>query len=143
MPERLLISPRLHRWILIIASLIGAVLIITIRDGRAATITFLSITAAESGIFILIFGFRASWRGVPAARAVFWAVLGYCGVSTSELAHLFWSYSGWWWTHTTRELIYLCLCIAGLNLVFVLNRILGPPDWVHQHSHTHRRHDDP
>lgn len=133
MPERLLTSPRIHRWMLTISTVVGLIMVVTIHDGRVGTITFLSITAAESGLFVLIYGIRSNWRHIPAARAIFWAVLGYCGVSASELAHLFWAYDGWWWTHTTRELLYLFLCIAGLNLVLVLNRTLGPPSWMHFH----------
>jgi hypothetical protein len=32
----------------------------------------------------------------------------------------------YWWTYELRELLYLGLALAGLNLVLTLTRVLGP-----------------
>ena len=125
---RLLTSYRAHRWIITAASVIGLVLVVAINNGHAGVVTFLSITAAESGVFVIIYGLRSDWRRVPAARAVFYAVFGYCTVATSQLSHAVWNYGGWWWDNL-RELTYLFLAVAGLNLVLVLTRTLGSRVW--------------
>lgn len=105
------------------ALVIGIILVIVVDSPRFGTIFFLAVTAAESGLFVLIYGLKSEWRREPAARAVFWIVLAYFGVA----AHLLTLY-GWtrrfWWSDDLRELLYMGLAIAGLNLVLTVIRIL-------------------
>lgn len=108
----------------ITAALVGIVLVILVDSSRTGTIVFLTVTTVESGAFSLIYGLRSDWRKEPAARAVFWAVLAYFGVA----AHLFTLYvwpRRFWWTDDLRELLYLGLAVAGLNLVLTVLRVLG------------------
>lgn len=107
-----------------VAALTGIVLIIALNAPRAGTIVFLVITALESGIFTLIYGLRSDWRHEPAARAVFWAVLAYFGISAHLITLYLWT-ARFWWTNQLRELLYLGLAVAGLNLVLTLTRVLG------------------
>lgn len=105
------------------AALIGLALVVIIDSTRAGTTLFLAVTAAESGIFSLVYGLRSAWWKVPAARAVFWAVLAYFGLSIHLLTLYLWS-ARFWWTASVRELLYLGLGVAGLNLVLTLGRVL-------------------
>lgn len=107
-----------------IAAFIGVLLICIVGTPRAGTVVFLFVTAAESGVFSLIYGFRADWRAAPAARAVFYTVLAYFMI-TAHLITLYLSKKRWWWTDYLRELLYLGLVVAGLNLVLTLVRLLG------------------
>jgi hypothetical protein len=107
---------------------VGVLLAILIDSPRVGTIVFLAVTAVESGVFSLIYGFRSSWREVPAARAVFWVVLAYFGVAAHLLTLYLWE-TRWWWSDDLREVLYLGLAVAGLNLVLTLNREVGPP-WL-------------
>jgi hypothetical protein len=102
---------------------IGIVLVITVDNTRAGTLVFVSVTALESGLFCLIYGLRATWREVPAARAVFWAVLAYFGVTAHLVTLYAWS-TRFWWTDDLRELLFLGLVVAGLNLVLTLGRVM-------------------
>jgi hypothetical protein len=108
-----------------IAAVIGLVATLSIRDGRTGTIVFLIITAIESGVFSLVYGLRSDWRQAPAARAVFWTVLAYFAVSAQLITMYLWE-TRYWWTYELRELLYLGLALAGLNLVLTLTRVLGP-----------------
>lgn len=105
------------------ALLVGIILVIAVNAPRVGTIVFLAVTAVESGLFVLIYGLRSEWRREPAARAVFWIVLAYFG----NAAHLLTLY-GWtnrfWWSDDLRELLYLGLAVAGLNLVLTVVRVL-------------------
>lgn len=107
-----------------VAALIGIALVIGIDAPRTGTIVFLCVTALESGVFSLIYGLRSDWRQEPAARAVFWAVLAYFAIATHLITMYVWP-QRWWWTDDLRELLYLGLAIAGLNLVLTLVRVLG------------------
>lgn len=107
-----------------VAALIGIILVITIDAPRTGTIVFLFVTALESGAFSLIYGLRSDWRQEPAARAVFWAVLAYFAITAHLITLYLWT-TRWWWTDDLRELLYLGLAIAGLNLVLTLVRVLG------------------
>lgn len=91
---------------------------------RTGTIVFLSVTALESGAFSLIYGLRSDWRKEPAARAVFWSVLAYFAVA-AHLLTMYVSPRRFWWTDDLRELLYLGLAVAGLNLVLTVIRLLG------------------
>lgn len=105
------------------AALFGIVLVIVVDAPRTGTIVFLSVTTLESGLFSLVYGLRSDWRQEPAARAVFWTVFAYFGVA----AHLWTLYlwpQRWWWSDDLRELLYLGLAVAGLNLVLTLGREL-------------------
>lgn len=105
---------------------IGIVLVIVIDSPRTGTIVFLAITALESGVFSLVYGLRSSWRQEPAARAVFWAVFAYFALSFVLLIGFLFPYR-FNWFDDVRELLYLGLAVAGLNLVLTLMRVLGPP----------------
>lgn len=107
-----------------VAALVGIVLVILVDSPRTGTIVFLSITALESGAFSLIYGLRSDWRKEPAARAVFWAVLAYFAVAAHLLTMYVWP-RRFWWTDDLRELLYLGLAVAGLNLVLTVIRLLG------------------
>lgn len=107
-----------------VAALVGIVLVILVDSPRTGTIVFLSITALESGAFSLIYGLRSDWRKEPAARAVFWAVLAYFAVAAHLLTMYLWP-RRFWWTDDLRELLYLGLAVAGLNLVLTVIRLLG------------------
>jgi hypothetical protein len=107
-----------------VAALVGIILVITVDSTRTGTIVFLAVTALESGAFSLIYGLRSDWRKEPAARAVFWAVLAYFGVAAHLLTMYIWP-RRFWWTDDLRELLYLGLAVAGLNLVLTVVRLLG------------------
>jgi hypothetical protein len=109
-----------------VAALTGIILVIFVDNTRAGVITFLAITTAESGLFSLIYGLRSTWRKADAARAVFWAVLAYFGVAAHALTLYLWP-KRWWWSDDLREMLYLGLSLAGLNLVLTMMRVLGPP----------------
>jgi hypothetical protein len=102
---------------------IGLILGIVVRDARIGIIVFLAVTALESGVFSLVFGLRSSWRKSDAARAVFWAVLAYFGLAFQGLT-LYLIPTRWWWTYGLRQMLYLGLAVAGLNLVLTLTRTL-------------------
>lgn len=106
-----------------VAALVGLGLAWAIDSPRTGTIIFLAVTAVESGVFSLVYGLRSSWHREPAARAVFWAVLAYFGVAAHLLTLYLWS-ARFWWTASLRELLYLGLGVAGLNLVLTLGRVL-------------------
>lgn len=107
-----------------VAALVGIILVITVDSSRTGTIVFLFVTALESGAFSLIYGLRSDWRKEPAARAVFWAVLAYFGLAAHLLTLYIWP-RRFWWTDDLRELLYLGLAVAGLNLVLTVVRVLG------------------
>lgn len=109
---------------------IGIMLVIVIDSPRTGTIVFLAITALESGTFSLVYGLRSSWRQEPAARAVFWAVFAYFSLSFLLLIGFLFPYR-FDWFDDVRELLYLGLSVAGLNLVLTLMRVLGPPRRIH------------
>ena len=115
-----------------LAALVGFTLVIAIDASRTGTTIFLAVTALESGVFSLIYGLRSDWRGEPAARAVFWTVLAYFALATHLLTLYIWP-ARFWWTDDLRELLYLGLAVAGLNLVLTLPRVLGrralTPPW--------------
>jgi hypothetical protein len=104
-------------------SVVGILLVIIINAPRTGTIVFLAVTAAESGLFSLVYGLRSSWRREPAARAVFWAVFAYFGLaSVLIIGFLFpWRFDEF---DDVRELTYLGLAVAGFNLLLTLTRIL-------------------
>lgn len=106
------------------AALVGLLLVILVDHPRTGTIVFLAVTAVESGVFSLIYGLRSDWRAAPAARAVFWAVLAYFGVAAHLLTMYIWPVR-FWWTDDLRQMLYLGLALAYLNLVLVLTRVLG------------------
>jgi FtsH-binding integral membrane protein len=113
-----------NRVIMWCAAVVGLILSLTINEPRTGTMVFVAVTAVESGVFSAIYGLRSDWRQDPASRAVFWAVFAYFLIA----AHLVTLY-GWttryWWTDDLRELLYLGLVLAGLNLVLTLVRVLG------------------
>lgn len=113
-----------NRIIITLAALAGLLVAIFIDTPRTGTIVFLIVTAVESGVFSLIYGLRSDWRQAPAARAVFWAVLAYFAVAAHLVTMYVWP-RRFWWTDDLRELLYLGLALAGLNLVLVLTRVLG------------------
>lgn len=108
-----------------VATLVGILVAIAIDTPRTGTIVFLAVTALESGAFTLLYGLRSDWRQAPAARAVFWAVFAYFAVAAQLITMYLWT-NRFWWTDDLRELLYLGLALAGLNLVLVLGRELGP-----------------
>ena len=108
-----------------VAALIGILVVITIDTPRTGTVVFLVVTALESGAFTLVYGLRSDWRRAPAARAVFWAVFAYFAVAAQLITMYLWTHR-FWWTDDVRELLSLGLALAGLNLVLVLGRELGP-----------------
>lgn len=111
-----------------LAAVAGAFIVLLIENPRVGTIIFLGITAVESGIFTAVYGLQSSWRQVPAARAVFWVVMAYCGLATHLLTMYLFS-ERWWWTDDLREILYLGLAVSGLNLVLTLRHVLHPePD---------------
>ena len=105
------------------ALLVGIGLAIAVDSPRTGTTVFLAVTALDSGLFVLIYGLRSKWHREPAARAVFWIVLAYFGLAVHLLAMYVWSHR-WWWTDDLRELLYLGLAVAGLNLVLTVVRVL-------------------
>jgi hypothetical protein len=109
------------------ALVVGIILVIAVESPRIGTIVFLAVTALESGLFVLIYGLRSQWHREPAARAVFWAVTAYFTIAAHLLTMYIWSVR-WWWTDDLRELLYLGLAVAGLNLVLTVVRVLrqGP-----------------
>lgn len=119
---KLFTSPRGTRLLNTLAVLGGIALVIAVDSPRAGTIVFLAVTAFESGLFCLIYGLRSQWHREPAARAVFWAVLAYFGVAAHLLTMYVWSVR-FWWTAPLRELLYLGLAVAGLNLVLTVVRV--------------------
>jgi len=106
---------------------VGIILVIAVDTPRVGTIVFLAVTTVESGLFTLIYGVKSTWRREPASRAVFWAVLAYFGVAAHLLTLYIWT-ARFWWSDDLRELLYLGLAIAGLNLVLTVVRVLrGEP----------------
>lgn len=108
------------------AAIIGTLLAILVDSPRTGTVVFLAVTTLESGTFTILYGLRSDWRKVPAARAVFWVVAAYFSVA-GHLLTLYLFDARWWWTDDLREVLYLGLAVAGLNLVLTLNREIGPP----------------
>lgn len=121
---KLFLTPKGTMVINTVAAIIGIVLVIGIDAPRDGTIVFLAVTAAESGTFCLIYGLRSAWWREPAARAIFWVVLAYWALSSLLLLGFLRPYR-YSWFDDLRELLYLGLSIAGLNLVLVLTRVLG------------------
>lgn len=107
---------------------VGVILVIVVSDTRFGIILFLAATTLESGLFTLVYGLRADWRQVDAARAVFWAVFAYFGVALHALT-LYINPMRFWWTDDLRELLYMGLTVAGSNLLLTLVRVLGPRVW--------------
>jgi hypothetical protein len=107
-----------------LAAVVGIILVIGIDAPRDGTIIFLAVTAFESGTFSLIYGLRSAWWREPAARAIFWVVLAYFALASLLLLGFLRPYR-YSWFDDLRELLYLGLSIAGLNLVLVLTRVLG------------------
>lgn len=105
------------------AAAFGIALVIDVDSPRIGTIVFLAVTALESGVFTVVYGLRGDWHHEPAARAVFWAVLAYFGVAAHLLTLYIWT-ARWWWSDDLRELLYLGLAVAGLNLVLTLGRVM-------------------
>lgn len=124
-----LLSPRGVRTINASAALIGIYAAIQIDNARTGTIVFLAVTAVESGAFSLIYGLRSAWWREPAARAIFWVVLAYFALSSLLLLGFLRPYRYPWWDDL-RQLLYLGLAIAGLNLVLTLMRVLGRSMWT-------------
>lgn len=124
MIKRLFTTRRGNWSINLAATAIGLVLVVAIDSPRDGTILFLSVTAVESGTFSLIYGLRSDWRREPAARAVFWAVFAYAALALHLLLGFLFPYRFTWWDDV-RELLYLSLSIAGLNLVLTVVRVLG------------------
>ena len=122
---KLTVRPSKVRIINGIACLLGILAVILIDTPRTGTIVFLIVTTIESGVFSLVYGLRSDWRREPAARAVFWAVFAYFGVAAQLITMYIWPVR-FWWTDDLRELLYLGLALAGLNLVLVLGSVLGP-----------------
>lgn len=113
-----------NRIIITAAGIAGLLAVTLIDSARTGTIVFLTVTTIESGVFSLVYGLRSDWRRAPAGRAVFWAVLAYFGVAAQLVTLYIWP-QRFWWTDDLRELLYLGLALAGLNLVLVLTRLLG------------------
>lgn len=107
-----------------IAMLIGIFLVIRVDSPRTGTIWFLIVISIESGVFSLIYGLRSDWRKEPAARAVFWYVLSVFALCAQAIT-LYASPNRYWWTDDVRELMYMAMAVAGLNLVLTLIRVLG------------------
>lgn len=108
----------------ILATLVGVYLVIAIDSPRTGTIIFLAVTAVESGVFSLIYGLRSAWWRTAAARAIFWVVFAYFALSSLLLVGFLRPYR-YAWFDDLRELLYLGLAVAGLNLVLTLARVLG------------------
>lgn len=125
---KLLRSPRGIVAINSVAAVIGVCLVIAIDSPRTGTIVFLAVTSFESSTFCLVYGLRSAWWREPAARAVFWAVLAYAGLSSLLLLGFLRPYR-YSWFDDLRELLYLGLAIAGLNLCLTLTRVLGRGMW--------------
>lgn len=109
------------------AALLGVFLVIQIDSPRTGTIVFLAVTAVESGVFSLVYGLRSAWWRADAARAIFWTVLAYFALSSLLLVGFLRPYR-YAWFDDLRELLYLGLAVAGLNLVLTLARVLGQDD---------------
>jgi len=122
---KLLLNPRTATVMNTIMGVVGIVLVIAVRDNRLGTVVFLSVTALESGAFSLLYGLRSSWWREPAARAIFWTVLAYFALSSVVLIGGFLFPRRYGWFPFLRELGYLGLSVAGLNLVLTLLRVLG------------------
>ena len=121
-----------HKIILTTATVVGIILVIAINAPRTGTVVFLAVTAAESWTFSIVYGLRSTWRKEPAARAVFWAVLAYAALASELLIGFLFPYR-FSWFDDVRELLYLGLAIAGLNLVLTLARVLGRQAFVRPH----------
>lgn len=122
--RKLLLTPRGTRVLNAAMAIAGLITIAVIDKPRTGTIIFLAVTSLESGLFSLVYGLRSAWWKLPAARAIFWIVLAYFALSTELLIGFLRPYR-YWWFDDVRELLYLTLSIAGLNLVLVLGRVLG------------------
>lgn len=131
MPSRLFFTPKGNRILNSLLAAVGFVLVITIHSPRTGTVVFLAVTAFESSTFSLVYGLRTAWWKVPAARAIFWVVLAYAALSTELLLGFLFPYRFWWFAGL-RELLYLGLAVAGLNLCLTLTRVLGRDGmWPH------------
>lgn len=126
MLRKLFTRPAHGLWVNVIATIVGIILVITVDNPRTGTTVFLAVTALESGLFSLIYGLKSQWHREPAARAVFWAVLAYFAVAAHLLTLYIWP-RRFWWTDDLRELLYLGLALAGLNLVLTVVRVLRSP----------------
>ncbi len=126
---RLVLSPRGTRTVNVIAALVGIYAAIEIDNARTGTMVFLAVTAVESGVFSLIYGLRSAWWREPAARAIFWVVFAYFALSSLLFLGFLRPYRYPWWDDL-RQLLYLGLAIAGLNLVLTLMRVLGRGMWT-------------
>lgn len=121
---KLFTTKRGHLIVNSVAAVFGVVLVIAIDRPRDGTVVFLAVTATESGMFSLVYGLRSAWRKSEAARAVFWAVFAYFLLATELLIGFIRPYR-YDWFDDVRELLYLGLAIAGLNLLLTLGRLLG------------------
>lgn len=132
MPGRLLFTPKGNLLLNTTLAVVGLVLAITIDSPRTGTVIFLAVTAFESTTFSIVFGLRTAWWRVPAARAIFWVILAYAALSSLLLLGFLRPYQFWWFGEL-RQLLYLGLAVAGLNLCLTLTRVLGREGiWPHR-----------
>lgn len=124
MPSRLFTTPRGTIVLNTLAALIGILLVIIIDSPRTGTILFLVVIMLETTVFSLIYGLRSNWRREPAARAVFYFVLSIAAL-TLHAVTLYSSTRRFWWSDDLRELLYMGMAVAGLNLLLTLGRLLG------------------
>jgi hypothetical protein len=128
MPSRLFTTPRGTVALNTFATLVGIFLVIAIQSPRTGTLLFLFVIMAETTVFSVIYGLRSNWRREPAARAVFYFILSISAL-TVHAATLYASTRRFWWSDDLRELLYMAMAIAGLNLVLTLGRVLGRGVW--------------
>lgn len=124
MPRRLLTTPRGTVVLNTIATMIGILLVIVIDSPRAGIVLFLTVIMVETTAFSLIYGLRSNWRREPAARAVFYFILSISALTLHAIT-LYASMKRFWWSDELRELLYMAMAVAGLNLVLTLIRVLG------------------
>lgn len=107
-----------------ITTLVGILLVILIDHPRTGTVLFLVVIMAETTAFSLIYGLRSNWRREPAARAVFYFILSISAL-TLHAVTLYASTKRFWWSDDLREILYMGMAVAGLNLLLTLTRVLG------------------
>ena len=103
-------------------TLVCLILVVWIDDPRVATLIFLVLTCAESGLFSLLYFLLSDWKNSAASRAIMWITTAYFLLS-GHIVISFLYKPDYPLRDDIQQFLYLLLCIAGLNLVLTVIRL--------------------
>lgn len=124
---RRVISRRANQVVLSVMTVVGLILVWAIHDARLGTYLFLAFTAIQGWLFTGIYGTKSTWRATAASRALFWIIFTYTLVATQILVTGLLHYKPEW-MDDVRQLLYMGLTLAGLNLLLTMVRLVAEKD---------------